>query len=151
MVNLLRSPFWSVLSIITIALLMAIKLEMRDLPSWFYRVASGALIVCLLFLLFWIVALLIHNRKQPKQKIQWFGLYPVEFREEDEGMRWFTYRACRRVYMFFYVSLPIVLLLLFLFPERRSLPIILVALLAISQYFIYWSVIRKANAEEEES
>lgn len=151
MVNLLRSPLWSVLSILTITLLMAIKLETPDLPSWFYRIAYGALIVCLLFLLFWVVAMLILNRKHPTQKVRWFGLYPVEFREEDEGMRWFTYRACRRVYMFFYISLPLVLLLLFLFPESRSLPILLVASLAISQYFIYWSVIRKANAEEEES
>ena len=53
--------------------------------------------------------------------------------------------------MFFYVSLPIALIVLFLFPESRSLPILLIAALAISQYIIYLSVIRKADVEEEES
>lgn len=148
--KLLRSPFWSVLSIVTVALLMITKLEKQDLPSWFTIATNGALIVSVLIILFWLVSVLIHNRKQPTQKVSWHGFYPVEFREEDEGMRWLTYQACRRAYMFFYVSLPIALIVLFLFPESRSLPILLIASLAISQYIIYWSVIRKADVEEEE-
>ncbi|TLS48331.1 hypothetical protein FE782_31185 [Paenibacillus antri] len=42
-------------------------------------------------------------------------------------MRWLTFEACRKVYIFFYFALPFALILLFLFPDNRWLPILLIA------------------------
>ncbi|MEK3734173.1 MULTISPECIES: hypothetical protein [Paenibacillus] len=149
--KLLRSPFWSVLSMVIITLFMIIKIEAQRLPTWLYTLSYAALAVCFIFILSWLVAVLIHNRRHPKQKVKWHLFYPVEFREEDEGMRWLTYMACRKVYIMFYVALPLILLVLFLFPEHRSLPVLLIGALAVSQYCMYWSVIRKANIGEDET
>lgn len=44
--------------------------------------------------------------RHPARKIPFFHYIPVEFREEDEGLQWVTYRACRKTYIFLYSAVP---------------------------------------------
>lgn len=145
----LRSPFWSMLSVAIVLLALTVRLLEVDMPNWALVAANVALVAGVALVLIWVALAISFNRKHPSRRILLSGLYPVEFREEDEGMRWLTYRACRRVYIFFYVALPLAMVAMFLVPESRLFPVALIGALAVSQHFIYWSVVRKADVEEE--
>ena len=55
----------------------------------------------------WLILTRIYNRKNPHDKIRLFGFIPSEFREIDEGQQWVTYKACRNVYIYYSIALPV--------------------------------------------
>ncbi|KAA0544639.1 hypothetical protein FZW96_19720 [Bacillus sp. BGMRC 2118] len=84
----------------------------------------------------------IHNRIHPKEKVK-PTLIPMEFREEDEGLKWMTLKGTRRVYIFYVFSIPLAMLLVSLFQHIPYFSVLLLAVIGATQYIIYWFEVRK--------
>jgi hypothetical protein len=91
----------------------------------------------------------VHNRRHPSSKISMATWTPYEFKEEDEGLKWITLQACRKVYMFYYYAIPAAALVIFFFGDRRFVPFAVLFLMGAIQYFIFWREERKYNREQE--
>ncbi|PET92246.1 hypothetical protein CN527_30705 [Bacillus cereus] len=86
----------------------------------------------------WIILTSIYNRKNPYDKIRLFGFIPSEFREIDEGQQWVTYKACRSVYIYYSIALPVTAGICFLFSQHNFVPLLCIGLLGAGQYIVYW-------------
>ncbi|WP_108669357.1 hypothetical protein [Peribacillus acanthi] len=136
----MRSPLWSLIFIVELACLHLFSTVLEQ--PYKAGVVSGFSLFIIGTLIVYTVLINRYNRRNPKSKIKWMSVMPVEFREEDEGMQWLTNRACRKVYIFFYSALPAAFVLLFLFPNVSWLPISIILTLAIGQFVIYWLEMR---------
>ena len=62
----------------------------------------------------------------------------MELREEDEGMQWLTFKATRKVYIFFAFAIPTGIALTAYLHHIPYVPIILLIGMGVVQYLIYW-------------
>ncbi|HCF52836.1 MAG TPA: hypothetical protein DEU03_06635 [Bacillus sp. (in: Bacteria)] len=86
----------------------------------------------------WLILTRIYNRNNPHDKIRLFGFIPSEFREIDEGQQWVTYKACRNVYIYYSIALPVTAGICFLFSQHNFVPLLCIGLLGAGQYIVYW-------------
>lgn len=84
-----------------------------------------------------------YNHKHPDRKIPIITHIPYEFKEEDEGHQYITYRACRKVYIYYYFTIPLAIVFVSNFKDIEWIPVFVLTLLGLGQYFIYWSEIKK--------
>lgn len=94
--------------------------------------------------------ILFHNKKHPENPIKWMSFIPYELREEDEGMQWVTFKATRKVYIFYTFALPFGIILFTFFNDM--IPYFTTWLLVgfgVIQYSIYWFEIRDVLKEGE--
>ena len=99
------------------------------------RLCFGILVM---FTFLWSLLTKLYNRKNPDDKIRLLGFTPSEFREIDEGQQWVTYKACRNVYIYYSVALPITAGICFLFSHNLFIPLMCIGVLGIGQYIVYW-------------
>ncbi|WP_138420919.1 hypothetical protein [Aquibacillus sediminis] len=137
----LRSPFTVSVFLIGLAVIYTVGSQMPDRNGLFLLV-SGLYGV---FVVVYFGLIIYFNRKYPNRRIRIMTYIPYELKEEDEGHQYVTYRACRKVYIYYYFAIPVALVILILFNEIRLLPIFLLTGLGLGQYFIFWSEIKKLN------
>lgn len=138
----LRSPFMMMVMLIIVGI-VSIGAKEGWPFSIYYFPFIGIMII-------YFVLLFYHNKKFPKRKLKVFTIVPYELREDDEGLQYFTFKAMRKVYIFYYFAIPAGILLLFVFNNViPNLPICLLVVFGITQYFIYWFEMRKAFTEED--
>lgn len=148
-----RSPLWQLL-IFGVFFYAAILIterettgaEPRDVNQLLIFVATLALVaLCTVY----VVQILRYNRTHSNTPIRFLGLFPPELKEEDEGMRMFTARATRRVYIFHAIFLPILAIAyVYLLPP----PVLVVAGLAflvLGHFSIYLATIFPVLGEDE--
>ncbi|AGL00747.1 hypothetical protein [Desulfoscipio gibsoniae] len=137
----LRSPFTMCLFLVGMGLIYAfgIVTERRGYPFLFIVIGFA------LFTVTYFGLMLYYNYKYPTRKIPIFTYIPYELKEEDEGHQYFTYRACRKVYIYYYFAIPISIGLIIVFREIEWMPVFLLVALGLGQYFTYWSEIKKLN------
>lgn len=87
-------------------------------------------------LVLWAVLVIIHNRKYPKDRINiWLNM--SEIREVDEGQQWVTFKACRNVYIYYSICLPLAAFALMFIPFNYVNILITFGLLGLGQYLVY--------------
>ncbi|MCF6138462.1 hypothetical protein [Pseudalkalibacillus berkeleyi] len=135
----LRSPFTMSIFLMGIAVIYSksIVLEQRD---DFFVIFS---IFYVIFVTIYFGMMVYYNRKFPDRKIRIFTFIPYELKEEDEGHQYITYRACRKVYIYYYFAIPTAIVFVALFKGIELFPVIILTVLGIGQYFIFWSEIKK--------
>lgn len=132
----IRSPFFMVAYTGLMLLFVYASFEQK---GWVYPLGIVVLTVTTGLFLF----LIVHNFRHPERRIKLISFIPYEFNEEDEGQQWVTNRACRKVYIFFYFAIPYSALLLVLFPFFPEVPLLILFVLASTQYTIYWYETRR--------
>lgn|SRR5690625_2071768 len=141
--KILRSPFMMMSILIMLGVVFVGVSE--GWPIQTYYLPFIGLLVIYYSLLFY------HNKQHPERKIKVFTLTPYELKEDDEGLQYITFRAMRKVYIFYSFAIPIGILLVFIFQWFISyITIWILVALGVFQYFIYWWEIRKAFTEEED-
>ncbi|MGD6818610.1 hypothetical protein [Metabacillus sp. 84] len=83
-----------------------------------------------------------YNRKNPENPIK-PSILPMEFREADEGQQWITFKATRKVYIFFASFIPVAIAVTAYLSHLPYMPVILLAVMGIAQYLIYWRELRR--------
>jgi len=68
---------------------------------------------------------------------------PYELKEEDEGHQHITCRACRKVYIYYYFAILIAIVLVTILKDIQWIPVLILALLGLGQYFAFWTENRK--------
>ena len=96
--------------------------------------AVAAITICASYLM----AIARYNCRHPKHPVKYWGLLPAELKDEDEGMRMFTARATRRVYIYHSVMLPLAGLGYALLLPSPVIMVCAFALLAVGQVVTYW-------------
>ncbi|SEM76170.1 hypothetical protein SAMN05192533_105222 [Mesobacillus persicus] len=139
MERFLRSPFTMSIFLIGIALIYSLSIVMEQWNDLFIIISVAYAI----FVTIYFGVMVYYNRKFPDQKFRIFTLIPYELKEEDEGHQHITYRACRKVYIYYYFSIPAAIVVVALFKEIELIPVIVLTLLGIGQYVIFWSEIKK--------
>lgn len=150
-----RSPFWQLLlyGVFFYAAILITKRQDTTNPE-LLQLNHTLTFVAALALVFvgimYAVQIVRYNRTHQKSKIRFFGLFPPELQEEDEGMRMFTARATRRVYIFHATCLPILAIsYAYLLPP----PVYVVAglaILTIGHFGIYLATIWPVLGEDDE-
>src|SRR5690625_4425128 len=69
----------------------------------------------LILFIVYIGLIIIHNKRYPERKIKILTYITYELREEDEGMQWITFKATRKVYIFYYFAIPLGIVLVTMF------------------------------------
>lgn len=133
-----ESPIFNVILILGLGLVMLGEHYARYIPGW---MAIDPLVLGIPILLM-LAAIPFYNRKNPQDPIK-ATLIPMEFKEDDEGLQWITYKATRKVYIFFAVFTPVGIFLTAYYNAISYLPIILLTVMGVAQYLIYWIEIRK--------
>jgi hypothetical protein len=140
--KMLRSPFIPMFSyLLIIGFLLISMIESQNHQS----LVRVSLLILTAFSIIWVSLILFNNRKHPENKIKYWGVIPPEFQEVDEGQQWVTYKACRSVYIYYSFALPLIVGLCFALSDIKFMPILLMGVLGIGQYFVYWISIRKLN------
>ncbi|MFM1652285.1 hypothetical protein ACI7RC_09305 [Brevibacillus sp. B_LB10_24] len=140
--RLVRSPFIPL--VMFVGLIGFVFTVAEDARAQSSLVFFAALLLAAVFLL-WVILVLQHNKKHPRQKVSLNSLLPPELREMDEGERWITFNACRNVYIYYTFALPISTSFCILFPDFPYLALSLIGVLGVGQYIVYWLTIRKLN------
>lgn len=136
--NFLRSPFLPMGTLVlVIGSLLLILTNTPGVLTELYWV----IMVLVVFL--WPLLIKSHNRNNPNDQIKIGGFLPTEFREMDEGQQWVTYRACRNVYIYYNVALPLTAVIFFSLAGNKFAPLICLGLLGIGQYLVYWLTINR--------
>lgn len=141
MERFLRSPFTMSLFLIGVGLICGFSMLTESRGYLFSYVVAGFAFFTIIYL----GLLVYHNYKNPHRKISIFTYIPYEFKEEDEGHQYITYRACRKVYIYYYFAIPLAIALLAVFNNFQWMPIFLLVGLGLGQYITYWSEIRKLH------
>lgn len=143
--RILRSPLVSLtLFLLSLGALFLMK-ENANPDHSFSPVQIGILAAIAALLTVWALLVDMHNRNNPKERISMLGLFPAELREVDEGHQWVTYRACRNVYIYYSVTLPLAAGASIFIPDLFSKAFIVLAVWGFGQYAVYWLTIRKLN------
>lgn len=141
--KLIRSPIVPMLLFILLVSFFAFSLyDPQDEKQILARIFL-LLLAALTFT--WYVLVKRFNKKNPENRLRSAGLVPSEFLDTDEGQQWITFKACRNVYIFFSVGLPIAAGACFLFSGFVLTPFIVIGVLGVGQYLVYWLTIRKLN------
>lgn len=139
MERFLRSPFTMSVFLIGLALIYSTSALMKQQDGLFFVFS----IAYAIFVTFYFGLMMYYNRKFPDRRIRIWTFIPYELKEEDEGHQYITYRACRKVYIYYYFAIPAAIVVLAIFKEVELLPIIVLTALGIGQYFIFWSEIKQ--------
>lgn len=131
--NTFQSPLFNIVLIIGLGIIMIGNHYSEHVPTWL-SIDPLVLGVPILVLL---AAIPLYNKRNPQDPIK-ASLIPMELREEDEGMQWLTFKATRKVYIFFATAIPIAIALTAYFNHIPYLPIILFIIMGITQYLIFW-------------
>ncbi|SDH63624.1 hypothetical protein [Alteribacillus bidgolensis] len=137
----LRSPFTMCIFLIGLALIYTTNmlLEQRDDLFLFLYISYAVFVITYFGLMIY------YNYKTPHRKIRIFTLIPYELKEEDEGHQYITYRACRKVYIYYYFAIPAAIIFLVIFNGNHLFPVFLLTVLGLGQYCIFWSEIKKLH------
>lgn len=106
----LRSPLVPIIILVGLGGAFVVKqehLQYRPLITW----------PLFTFIIIYFLLIVIHNRRNKDRKIKLYTFVPYELREEDEGMQWITFKACRKIYIFYYFAIPVGILLAVFFAE----------------------------------
>ncbi|WP_113927946.1 hypothetical protein [Bacillus sp. P14.5] len=133
-----QSPLFNCLLIFCFGLIMIGEHYAADIPSWLI-IDPMVLGVPILII---IAIIPFYNRRNPEDKIK-PSVIPMELREEDEGMQWLTFKATRKVYIFYAFAIPFGIALTAYFNHVPYFSIILLAVMGIVQYLIYWLQMKK--------
>lgn len=49
----------------------------------------------------------IHNKRNPKRKLDYYDTTAMDMQEEDEGEQWITFQASRKVHLLYYYAIPL--------------------------------------------
>lgn len=100
---------------------------------------AGTLFTYFMFTLLglWVFLVSIHNWKNPKDRINIWGVIPSELLEVDEGQQWVTFKACRNVYIYYSICLPLAILAFIFIPADYVHALITFGLLGLGQYLVY--------------
>lgn len=131
--KIFQSPIFNVFLIICMGLIILSKYYSEFMPEWL-QIHPLLLVIPLCIL---IVMIPIYNKRNPKDRFQ-PQIVPLEMREEDEGLQWITYKATRKVYIFFALFIPVAILLTALLREVPYFPIILLCIMGVIQYVIFY-------------
>ncbi|WP_026560403.1 hypothetical protein [Bacillus sp. J37] len=131
--SIYQSPIFNAVLLLVFGMIMLGNHYSDDVPSWL-NVDPLVLGIPILIL---ILAIPLHNMKNPKNKVK-PTLIPMEFKEQDEGLQWITYKATRKVYIFFASFLPIAIALTAYLNHIPYFPVILLTGMAIVQYLVFW-------------
>ncbi|MDN3449113.1 hypothetical protein QMA09_02855 [Planococcus sp. APC 3906] len=112
--------------------------------------AMGSIVIYAIMLTIFLLKLKKHNKKNPAQRISPFSIRPPEYLEQDEGMTYITRKAAQKVYTFITWSLPALAGFAIALSMPRLYIIFGILLVALGQYWIYFSEIRKHLKEETE-
>lgn len=140
--KIVKSPISSALILISLGYLLLQQTAKEQLPV---TIVQMGIWPALIFPLLWVVLLIIHNLRAPNKKAKANHFFPPELREEDEGHQWITYKACRKVYIFYYFALPGAILAITIIQSIPYFPLLVLVLLGVGQHLIYWSEIRKLH------
>jgi len=137
----LRSPFTMCLFLIGVGLIYGFSVLTEERGYSFPLIVIGfGLLTVIYFGL-----MVYYNHQYPDRRIPIFTYIPYELKEEDEGHQYITYRACRKVYIYYYFAIPLSILLITVFKNIQWMPVFLLVSLGLGQYFTYWSEIRKLH------
>lgn len=140
--KILRSPFMMMAILIMVGVVFVGASE-----NWPFELYYIPFVVILVF---YFIILFYHNKKHPGKKIRIFTIVPYELREEDEGLQYITFKAMRKVYIFYSFAIPLgIFLVAVLQPVISYFTICLLVFMGCMQYLLYWLEIRKAFIEED--
>jgi hypothetical protein len=128
-----ESPLFNIVLILGLGIIMIGNYYSEHVPAWF-NIDPMVLGIPILIM---IAMIPLYNKRNPVDPIK-PRIIPMEMREEDEGMQWLTFKATRKVYIFFALSIPVAIALTAYFNHIPYLPIILFIVMGITQYMIYW-------------
>lgn len=113
---------------------------------------SSSLIILVVYLMLMFLSIHRHNKRFPNQKIKSFTFKPQEYIEDDEFFDEITKRATKKVYSYYSFALPILVGVALGGMWNRTIILVGILVVALGQYWIYYSTIRKMfkRAEEEE-
>lgn len=149
-----RSPFWQLILYGTFfyaAILIAKRHETKDaeLLQLNYSLSFAAGVLLIVIGIAYAVQIIRYNKIHKNTPIRYFGLFPPELKEEDEGMRMFTARATRRVYIFHATFLPILAIIYVYILPSAVYAIAGLAFLVIGHFAIYltsiWPVLEEGE------
>ncbi|WP_226672053.1 hypothetical protein [Rossellomorea aquimaris] len=131
--KIFQSPIFNVVLIIGLGLVMIGDHYAEHIPAWLVvdPMVLGVPILILMALI------PIYNKRHPTSRIK-PSVIPMEMREEDEGMQWLTFKATRKVYIFFAFAIPIGIALTAYLQHIPYLPVVLFSVMGAMQYLIYW-------------
>lgn len=142
--RILRSPLISTTMFLTAFVGIYLVKTNWDSGQFTKAVESGepmtalnifALCYAVVFVL-WVVLVIIHNRKNPKDRINiWLNL--SEIREVDEGQQMVTFKACRNVYIYYSICLPLAAVALMFISSNYINVLVAFGLLGLGQYLVY--------------
>ncbi|WP_170007876.1 hypothetical protein [Bacillus fonticola] len=139
--RVLTSTYWSMGMLTCLAIYLAAEWNVVAFPHWFANV-SGLFFIILLFLLaVWYGAATFHNFRHPTDRVPLI-LLPPELREEDEGMKFFSYKACRAVYVYYFFSFPVLIVSALLFEMNRDVLLLSLLVLFLGQFLTYQLAVR---------
>ncbi|WP_226665234.1 hypothetical protein [Metabacillus litoralis] len=131
--RIFQSPLFNSILILCFGVVMLGNHYTNEVPNWMNLDPLVLGIPILLLIAF----IPIYNMRNPKNKVK-ASLIPMEFKEEDEGLQWITYKATRKVYIFFASFIPIAIALTAYLKDFPYFPIILLVAMGIVQYLIFW-------------
>lgn len=147
-----RSPFWQLITYTAFffaAVLIALRPDITS-PSQLELnnfLSLAAVVILFLIGLAQLVTILRYNRRHPQTPIRYYGIFPPELHEQDEGMRSFTAKATRKVYIFHAIFLPIFAIIFALLNPPNVLVIAGLAFLVLGHFTIYlitiWPVLQE--------
>jgi hypothetical protein len=128
-----QSPLFNAVLITGLGIIMIGDHYSAHVPEWF-AVDPMVLGIPILIMMGIIP---FYNKRNPQDPIK-PSVIPLELREEDEGMQWLTFKATRKVYIFFAFAVPIGIALTAYLNHIPYFAIILLIAMGVVQYLIYW-------------
>jgi hypothetical protein len=128
-----QSPLFNIVLVLGLGIIMIGNYYSEHVPAWL-KIDPMVLGIPILIM---IAVIPLYNKRNPGDPIK-PQIIPMEMREEDEGMQWLTFKATRKVYIFFALSIPVAIALTAYFNHIPYLPIILFIVMGVAQYLIYW-------------
>lgn len=139
--KLLRLPLFQIILLILVGLIILEENHSLNLP----KSLPPSLLIYIFISVFiiWIILIKVYNYNNPYQKFNIFTLIPTELREDDEGLRWITFHACRNVYIYYSLAIPTGMGIISYFNEVKFISLLVLVILGLGQYIIYWLEIKK--------
>ncbi|PLR74844.1 hypothetical protein [Bacillus sp. UMB0728] len=133
-----QSPLFNCLLILGLGIIMIGNYYTDDVPGWM-NIDPLFLGIPILFL---VASIPVYNKLNPGSKVK-PQIIPMELREDDEGQQWITYKATRKVYIFFASFIPVAIALTAFLNHIPYFPVMLLAAMGIVQYLIFWLELRR--------
>ena len=118
--------------------------------NWGGLVFLLSLITLIIYLILFTLNIRKHNKRFPNQKMRVFTLKPQEYLEDDELFDEMTKRATKKVYSYYTWALPLFVGLSLGGSWSRTVILIGVLVIALGQYWIYYSTMRKVFKNEDD-